>query len=149
MKERIKKWGRFCDRGIDFLFDVLIVCVLFATLLIDKNIDSRFPNTVRYANGGYYFIAFLLFLLLIGCVQKLDGLLKAEKSFYGILSAIVLLTFIVQTAVVCWLPVNFCSGADFATIRQTAISLEGGGKLTDIDYFYTNPKIIYICSSII
>lgn len=31
---------------IHYAFSVLIVCIAFATIVVDKNIDSAFPNTV-------------------------------------------------------------------------------------------------------
>ena len=47
-----KKVGNVLHGAITALFGILMLCILFATVAIDRNIDNPFANTVRFDNAA-------------------------------------------------------------------------------------------------
>ena len=52
-----KKVGNVLQGAITALFGILMLCILFATVALDRNIDNPFANTVRFDNAAYYLAA--------------------------------------------------------------------------------------------
>lgn len=70
---------------IDILFSVLLAGISFATVLVDKNIQGNFPNTVKHANGIYYIFAALAILGVLIILYKTKNYEIGQRAFYGML----------------------------------------------------------------
>jgi len=46
------------SRAVPIIFSFMMPCIMVATVLVDKNIYSKFPNTVDHADDVYYIIVF-------------------------------------------------------------------------------------------
>lgn len=58
------KTGSFFTWVVRILFAALMCCIVYATVVLDKSVNSPFPNTVVFANGVYYLFAFVLMCIL-------------------------------------------------------------------------------------
>lgn len=136
----MKKTAEILNRGIDSCFSLMMIMILVATLLIDKYISNPFPNTVRYANGGYYLFA-VFFLLYLLKIAKNRGI-RDEKSFHIVFAGIAVTALVVQVLISCWFPVEI--GADFTVCKNAAIELAKGGTLKEMQYFQMYPNNVNI-----
>ena len=66
-----KKVGNVLQGAITALFGILMLCILFATVALDRNIDNPFANTVRFDNAAYYLaaLAMLCGLFCLFCLR--------------------------------------------------------------------------------
>lgn len=91
----MEKVSKFFTKSVNILFAILMVGIMFATVVIDKNINSLFPNTVDYPNEWYYFVALLLISGFIFFVYKFGEIIKTSKSFYICMIGIFFVIFII------------------------------------------------------
>ena len=96
--------SKVMSKVVDVCFKLLMFGILIATIFIDKNLDVRYPNEVRWDNAGYFLIAICI-LGVIGCfvcrAKELD-----EKKWKIAIIAIALTTAVIQLIISLWMNRN-------------------------------------------
>lgn len=125
------KLSKVIFTGIDIAFVCMLFGIFIGTLLMDKNINNAFPNTVKWSNGGYYFIA--MFVLIFLCLfYRLKSSIN-NKVYNIILLSIFGIMVVIQIIITLWMPVDV--GADFQVVKEMAIKLAQGGGFQGDSYF--------------
>lgn len=151
----LNKTGEILNRIVKVLFVVLMACVLFATVVIDRNIDNMYPNTVIYDNGGYYLGALILlcglfYALYIRPNRHKSAKIKRGKGmtarrYYCILAVIALVVAALQYIISQWVPLQTeYFRNDFKQTMAGAWDLAHGGTLEGYKYFKTSPNNVNI-----
>ena len=132
--------SKVMSKVVDVCFKLLMFGILIATIFIDKNLDVRYPNEVRWDNAGYFLIAICI-LGVIGCfvcrAKELD-----EKKWKIAIIAIALTTAVIQLIISLWMPTEIST--DFKRVREAAIDIAQGGTLAGKSYFKASPNNINI-----
>lgn len=143
----LKRTGNALSALIDILFVLLMCCVLIATVILDKTIDSTCPNTVTYANAVYYLAAAAL---MVGLWHACYGVKRRPRmkrgTYYGLLAALALVVAAPQFFIARWAPYDaFISNGDFGSVSNGAWSLANGGTLEKwLPTFGVNPNNLNI-----
>lgn len=125
---------------IHSLYIVFVCGILVATTLIDKyNAQNTFQNEARWANGGYYLFAILIFGLIVMFYCNKENNLLSDKKYHFILTSIFIITLLIQTTVALWAPI-ISGHSDFGSVHDMAINIANGGSLEDNEYFALHPN---------
>lgn len=150
----LNKTGEVLNRIVRALFVILMACVLFATVVIDRNIDNMYPNTVVFDNGGYYLGALILlcglfYALYIRSNRQKSGIRGGKgmtaRGYYCTLAVIALVVAALQYIISQWVPLQteyFYN--DFKQTVAGAWDLAHGGSLAGYKYFRTSPNNVNI-----
>lgn len=128
------------EKWVHALFRVFIAGLVIAIFFIDKNINTRFPNTVRWNHAGYFLIAAGV-LCVAGSLMRTKKDIE-ERKFQIWTAAIAAATALLQCMISIWMPINI--SADFQMVREMAVNLASGGTLADHPYFAVSPNNINI-----
>ena len=126
---------------IQVSFAVLMLLIAVATIFLDKNLNNAFPNTVTYANGGYYLVAFIILVVMFFLLRCILG-----RSDIGEKSYMVLMWILPLAIFLGWqLPVGkwiywFTDNGDFGSIMYAAIGFDNGQTFADWPYFFRSPN---------
>lgn len=127
---------------IQVLFAILMVMIAIATIILDKNVASGFPNTVIYANGAYYLVAFIILLLSLVIHRCIRGQKDIDiRVYWGIMIAIPLIVWLGwQIPIARWIYVYQGTSTDFGNVMSAAIGFNNGQSFADFPYFLTYPN---------
>lgn len=130
---------------IHYAFSILMICIAFATIVVDKNIDSAFPNTVIYPNVVYYLIALVILWGIVFIRNKFISQPDLnEKVYMAIVVAIPSAVFVFwQIPVSGWI-YWFTNPGDFGSIMLASIGLNNGQSFADWTYFLQSPNNVNI-----
>ncbi len=145
----VKKVGDFLNVAVEALFALLMLCVMIATVIVDKHIAFRAPNTVAWPNIVYYLgAAALLFVIFCCCYARATGDRPALSgragpsegqrfafALLGIAAAVGILQFFISR----WMPYQ-ALGTDFTNISEAAWTVHEGGSLKKFTYFQRSPN---------
>ncbi len=131
---------------ITALYTLIIAGIMIGTLLLDKNLSRNlYPNTAKWANGGYYLIAAILAGSFIILYIKNNRKKISDKTYRKIIFIIFLVTLIFQTIVAAWAPeITGSMSGDFGSIHDMAINLANGGSFEGNEYFKTFQHNVFI-----
>ena len=125
---------------IHYAFSVLIVCIAFATIVVDKNIDSAFPNTVAYPNAVYYLIAAVVFWVIVCLQKKFTHADISNKAYMVMMLTVPCVIFVFwQIPVSRWI-YWFATPSDFGSIMYASMGLNNGQNFADWPYFLQSPN---------
>lgn len=138
-KQDVSKKGFF--NIIQVIFAILMAMIAVATIILDKNVDSLYPNTVIYANGAYYLAAFILLFLSLVIHRCIRGQKDIDiRVYWGIMIAIPIAVWVGwQIPIARWI-YWYENAADFGSVRSAAIGLSNGKSFADFSYFRTSPN---------
>lgn len=130
-----------CVKGLIHALYIFFICgILVATTLIDKgNAQNTFQNEAKWANGGYYLFALVIFGLvaIIYCNKKNREF--SDRKYHVVLAIIFLITLLIQTGVALWAP-ELSGGSDFGNVHNMAINLANGRSFESNEYFALHPN---------
>lgn len=145
-ESRTRKLQGYCFTLIRVLFGILLVGILIATLLPKNRVaENPFPNAAPWSNALYYLLALAAISLLIAgylLVRARTHRALSKRGFVLLIGGIALITLVLQTVVVVWLPE--LTAPDFRNVREAAIDLARGGSFLGNGYFYSNPNNVNI-----
>ncbi len=146
-----KKAGNVLHGAATALFGILMLCILFATVAIDRNIDNPFPNTVRFDNAAYYLaaLAMLCGLYHLFCLRparlRPNGRRLTRRSYYCALALTAVAVAALQFFIARWTPLQTkYYKSDFRYTMGAAWDLAHGGSLEGYSYFQMSPNNLNI-----
>ena len=146
-----KKVGNVLHGAVTALFGLLMLCILFATVAIDRNIDNPFPNTVRFDNAAYYLaaLAMLCGLFHLFCLRparlRPSGRRLTRRRYYCTLALVAVAVAVLQFIVARWMPLQTkYYKSDYRYTMGAAWDLAHGGSLEGYSYFQMSPNNLNI-----
>lgn len=126
---------------IQAMFTSLMLMIAIATVILDKSVDSVFPNTVVCANGVYYLAAMILILLFMTIHRCGGGQKDIDVKVYRIIMITIPLGVWGgwQLPVAKWI-YWFTNEGDFGSIMHAAIGFNNGASFADFTYFFQSPN---------
>ena len=123
-------------------FAILMALIAVATIILDKKVDNRYPNTVAYANVVYYLAAFIILFLSLVIYRHIRGEKDIDIRVYrGIMTVIPIAVWVGwQIPIARWIYWYQDTSSDFGNVMQAAISLNSGKSFADYPYFLMYPN---------
>lgn len=151
---KCRKAGHFLNTALNIIFGVLMLCIFYGTVFLDKRIRLPYPNMLDKPNALFYLTAALLLglLCLVFRANQNKGRALSERSegrsdlkYRVALAVIFLIVAVLQILVTKWMlnPVEFQVG-DFKMVSTSAWDLAHGGSFKGIDYFVRSPNNLNI-----
>lgn len=128
-------------QSVQVIFAGLMGMIAIATIVLDKNVDSIFPNTVVFANGVYYLAAFIVIWLYMAIHRRVRGQKDIDVKVYRMMMVTIPLAVWAgwQLPIARWI-YWFTNEGDFGSIMYAAIGFHHGADFTDFQYFFQSPN---------
>lgn len=140
------------ERALNVIFDILMLLIFVATVIMDKRANVPLPNTVKQPNVLFYAVALVLLLVMYRAFYPLrDGMRCGEgegprgmdsRKYYGALAILFLVVAVLQFQVSRWFPLGeeMYRNSDFGKVSKCAWDIAHGGSFEGHSYFLISPN---------
>lgn len=139
----MKVLGALCDKLLQILFALMMICIYCAVLYWDKIPENPYPSVALFPNGLYFAIAVFIMAGIWAAAGRRKHRDLSTMQFRLLLLGIMVLVMALHVCIARWMPVGLAR--DFARVRKMAMHLAKGGTFADNGlYFVTNPNNVPI-----
>lgn len=129
----VKKIGNRIELIIQYLFVFSMMCIIGATIFIDKTIQNKSMNTLPYPNVLYYCISILVLMVIFVALKK--NFQISDKLTWTVVGVVFVLVIVWQWKLSYWVPDLPEMKGDFGWIKGAAKGLAQGHNLGEYSYF--------------